>query len=360
MNEKLRIVSKRIDHIERAYRKEERPLLAQDYEQQQKSDKETFFSTQKGHFEAHKKAHEENVATKSRLARMRADYDARKQQILARSGAAYEAKIAAAEQKMEEEKDKRRKAVFKAREEERLRHEKEEAESRAREEREREAEAERLAEEERREREEEEKRAREEEEKAKAAEAATAARAAREKERQEALEKARLQQQREEEAEARRKARAEEREREKLAPAARRPLFGGAAAASAPAKEETSAWRRSTPTNSVPATPTSRSGAGGAVPERTASPSPAPGKYRPGASSGAGGAAGAPAAGGWRARELAKKAAEEGGAGDAGVGGGSGANTPARVASPAPASRDEDGFQSVRGGGTWKRGRGRG
>jgi hypothetical protein len=36
----------RIDHIERVYRKEEQPLLAQDYEVQQKTDCEAFATTQ--------------------------------------------------------------------------------------------------------------------------------------------------------------------------------------------------------------------------------------------------------------------------------------------------------------------------
>lgn len=366
LNEKLRIVSKRIDHIERAYRKDERPLLAQDYEQQQKSDKETFYTTQQAHKEAAKKAHEENLQTKSRLLRMMGDYQKRKEEVLGRNEEAYNKKKEAALRKIEEEKEKRRKAVFKAREEERIRLEREEEEERAREQEERELEAQRAAEEERLRQEEEERAALEEAEKAKAAETAAAARAEREKERQEALEKARLQQQREDEAEARRRARAEEREREKLAPAARRPLFGAAAgspSAAPAAKEEASAWRRATPVNSVPGTPRSGNGPGAppVLPERSASPSPAaaPGKYRPGALQGAAAGAG----GGWRARLEAKKA-EEAAAGS----GGSGANTPARAASPAPRKveeepkKDDDGFTTVNkpAGGTWRRGGARG
>ncbi|KAJ7834305.1 hypothetical protein B0H13DRAFT_2109995, partial [Mycena leptocephala] len=47
----MRIV-KRVDHIERAYRKEERPLLALDYDQQQATDRETFAASQTGYKEA--------------------------------------------------------------------------------------------------------------------------------------------------------------------------------------------------------------------------------------------------------------------------------------------------------------------
>lgn len=46
LQERLRIGSKRIDHIERSYLKEERSLLDQDYEVQQKTDRETFVETQ--------------------------------------------------------------------------------------------------------------------------------------------------------------------------------------------------------------------------------------------------------------------------------------------------------------------------
>ncbi|KAI0292946.1 hypothetical protein B0F90DRAFT_1767214 [Multifurca ochricompacta] len=45
---RLRVTAKRIDHVERAYRQEERPLLAKDYELQQASDRATFEQIQKG------------------------------------------------------------------------------------------------------------------------------------------------------------------------------------------------------------------------------------------------------------------------------------------------------------------------
>ncbi|KAJ3502053.1 hypothetical protein NLJ89_g9057 [Agrocybe chaxingu] len=127
MNEKLRVVSKRIDHIERAYRKEERPLLAHDYEQQQKVDKELFQSLQAGRLAASRQAHQDNLATKARLARMLGDYNERKAMLGGKKLEEFKKKQVAAARKIQEEKDKRRKAVLKAKEEERLRHEKEEA-----------------------------------------------------------------------------------------------------------------------------------------------------------------------------------------------------------------------------------------
>ncbi|RXW17141.1 hypothetical protein EST38_g8712 [Candolleomyces aberdarensis] len=370
LNEKLRIISKRIDHIERAYRKEERPLLAQDYEEQQKSDKEKFLLTQKAHKEAAYQAHLANLETKKRLARLVPDYFKRKDELMEKRGAEYEKMVQTAKNKVEEEKDKRRKAIFKAREEEKAKIEKEEEEIRRRE-----AEAERIEreqrEEEERARQEEEDRLRkEEEEKAAQEEEAAAARAKREKQRQDDLEMVRLREKRAEDAEARRKE-----EKEKAAAATRRPLFGsssgGVAAAAAASGGGTrdggqDVWRRTTPGNSVPGTPSRSSAAATGPPERSESPTPAAatGRYRPGAFAAASGGRGGGAAGGggWRAREMEKA--------NAAGGGGSGTNTP-RASSPAPApparereevKKDDDGFTTVAkpAQGVWKPRRGRG
>lgn len=126
LNERLRVVSKRIDHIERAYRKEEHPLLAQDYERQQKTDREAFEASQKTRKESAKKAHQEDLATKVRLARMMNDFSARKEVLLAKKGEEFAKRKEAARKKIEEEKEKMRKAVVKAWEEEKHREEEEE------------------------------------------------------------------------------------------------------------------------------------------------------------------------------------------------------------------------------------------
>ncbi|KAL1729149.1 hypothetical protein EV714DRAFT_285140 [Schizophyllum commune] len=336
MNERLTRISKRIDHIERAYRKEERPLLAKDYEQQQETDRRNFEALQEERKTSARQAHEEAVATKKRLLRMREDYEARRAEILARKGEEFSKRKEAAARKIEEEKAKRRKAVLAQREEERKRLEEEERIRREQEEEEMRLVEERIAEENRLREEAEAKAAAEEAAKRKVEEEAAARRAEREKERQAAAEQARLQREREEEAERRR---AERRAAERAAPAAasgRPSIFGR----NAPAAETGgNAWRRSTP-----------------VPERTASPAPAaptpvaadaaPAKYRPGALGGGGG---------WRAREQAKAA------------GASGTPSP-RPASPAqpPASpakadapKDDDGFQTVASRGVWRPRRGR-
>ncbi|KAH9849176.1 hypothetical protein C2E23DRAFT_402471 [Lenzites betulinus] len=319
LNERMRVLTKRLDHVERAYRKEERPLLAKDYEQQQANDRAVFEETQKARIESHRAAHEQDVYTKHRLTRMLSEYTKLKESIHARKGEEFAKKQHDAQTKMDQEKAKRRAEVLKAREEERQRLEEEERIRREQEEEEARMEEERLAEERRREEEEEAARVLEEEKKREAEERAAAMRKQREEERQQAMEAARRQQEREEEA-MRRQA---ERKRGAVAPPAAAPP------AAARPVAETGVWRRS----AASAVPPSR--ADTATPPRSESPAP---KYRPGALAAAGGAGG-----GWRARTAAK----EGGAAP------SGDTTPARPASPAvpppakEAPKNDEGFQTV-------------
>jgi translation initiation factor 3 subunit A len=126
VSERLRIISKRIDHTERAYRKEEQPLLAEDYQNQQMTDRETFESIQQARRELSRQTHQDDLETKSRLRRLLDDYHARKDVIIAKKKEEFAAKKAAAEKKIKEEKEKRLKSVLKAREEEKAKREKEE------------------------------------------------------------------------------------------------------------------------------------------------------------------------------------------------------------------------------------------
>ena len=124
--ERLRIIAKRLDHLERAYRKEERPLLAKDYEVQQENDRATFDAVQTARLENSKVAHQQDLATKKRLSRMLDEFNARKDLILQKRGEEFEKRRQTALAKVEEEKAKRRKAVLKAREEERIERENQE------------------------------------------------------------------------------------------------------------------------------------------------------------------------------------------------------------------------------------------
>ncbi|KAI0739664.1 hypothetical protein C8Q80DRAFT_1112131 [Daedaleopsis nitida] len=324
LSERMRILSKRLDHIERAYRKEERPLLAKDYEVQQANDRKVFEESQKARLEAHRHAHVQDVETKKRLTRMLSDFNQVKDAVSARKGEEFAKKKEAAQKKMEEDKAKRRAAVLEAREEERLLAEEEEQKRREQEEELAHLEAERLAEERRREEEEAAAQALAEQKKREAEEQAAAMRKQREEERQKAMEAALRQQQREEEALRRQAERKAAQAAQALAPAPTRPAARAA---------EPDAWRRSGP----PAAPTR---AGISTPPRSESPAPTA-KYRSGALAGGGG---------WRARAAAKETETAGSRapGDA---------TPARPASPAvpspppPAKEDApkevDGFQAV-------------
>ncbi|KAG1772063.1 hypothetical protein EDD22DRAFT_861614 [Suillus occidentalis] len=312
LNQRLRTAAKRIDHIERAYRKEERPLLAEDYAEQQATDRTIFETLQRSRIEGARQAFQEDIASKKRLSRMMQDYQQRKEFIIAQRSEAHKAKLAESRKRIEEEKEKMRVAHQKMKDEEererleaeRIRREQEEEEARL--------EAERRAAEE-------EAEAKEREEKEKAAEA----RRKREEERAKTQEEARKRAEREAEAEAHAaQRRAEQRNQPTAQPA-----------------QPQGTWRR----GGAPSAPT-RATATISTPPRAESPLPsAPvvsttGAYRPGAFG---------AAGGWRDRQAKPPAA-----------------VPTRTASPAPLTsrngpppepkRNDDGFETVQEKKVWK------
>lgn len=139
--ERMRIASKRLDHIERAYRKEERPLLSKDYDLQQESDKAAFEAAQKSRLEAHRLGYQRDMETKKRLARAMPDYLVKKEEIMGKRKEEFQRRQELAQNKIEEEKAKRKAVVLKRREEERLRREDEERIEREKEEEERQQEA---------------------------------------------------------------------------------------------------------------------------------------------------------------------------------------------------------------------------
>ena len=132
--ERMRVIGKWLDHVERAYRKEERPLLAKDYEAQQENDRLTFEALQKARIESSRQQHQLNLETKVRLSRMLDDFKKTKNEIYERRGQEYAEKQREASEKLHEAKVKRTAAVRKAREEERLLKEAEEQKRREQEE----------------------------------------------------------------------------------------------------------------------------------------------------------------------------------------------------------------------------------
>lgn len=183
-----KITAKRIDHLERAFRKEELKHLAKDYEAQRVKDLAIYEQTKTETLEAEQQKHKEAVALKARLTRLLPHYDQFRNDLQEKRHDEFERRRRKADKELEEAiKTRKRDVREKKAKEKSMR---EEAERRAREE------------EERLQREEEERAAREAEEAQKKEED----RARRQAEREEAAEKARLQQQREEEAIARRAA----------------------------------------------------------------------------------------------------------------------------------------------------------
>jgi len=188
INEKLRVTGKRIDHLERAFRKEEAKKLPEDYAHQRERDLAAYEKTKAQILKDAEAKHAEDLELSKRLSRLIPIYESFKEDVVERRHDEFEKRRRDAEKELEKQINLRRKEY---------------RDRKIREKRERE-EQERLLreEEERAAREAEEKAAREEKKRAEFLEL----KAIREKERQEALEAAALQERRAEEALARRKA----------------------------------------------------------------------------------------------------------------------------------------------------------
>ncbi|KAI5369514.1 Putative proteasome component (PCI) domain, eukaryotic translation initiation factor 3 subunit A [Septoria linicola] len=186
IGDKVRIAGKRIDHLERAYRKEEIKHLSDDYSVQRDQDYKAWEDSKNETLETAQEKHKSEVALKHRLSRLVSPYEQFKKTITEQRHADFEKRRKAAERELNAAMDKRRREVREARAAEKRRAEEEERARREEEERARieEEEAARNAEE---------KRIKDAEAKADA-----------EKRRQERAEAARKQMEREEEAERRR------------------------------------------------------------------------------------------------------------------------------------------------------------
>ncbi|KAF4468712.1 translation initiation factor 3 subunit A [Fusarium albosuccineum] len=218
VNERLRITGKRLDHLERAFRKEEGKKLHEDYARQVEEDRAIYDKVKVKTLKDAEQKHKESVELKHRLSRLVPEYESFRDSLHERRRDEFEKRRRDAERELEKQISLRKKEVR----DRRLR------EKREREEKERELQEA----EERAAREKEEQQRREEARKEELAKL----KEQREKERQEMLEKAALQQRREEEALARRKAekekpsgfaRAPERAERTETPEGRRPpVFG--------------------------------------------------------------------------------------------------------------------------------------
>ena len=159
LNKNLKVTGKRIDHLERAFRKEEIKLLPKDYEAQRGRDFAAYEKLKEETMKGSERKHKEDVALKHRLGRLVPVYEQFRKELEERRHEEFERRRKNADKEFQNAVEKRKRNVrdTKARE---LR-EREEAEKRAREEEEKIA------------REAEEKAAEEEEKKQKAADART-------------------------------------------------------------------------------------------------------------------------------------------------------------------------------------------
>ncbi|PNS13832.1 hypothetical protein CAC42_1323 [Sphaceloma murrayae] len=186
VSDKLRVTAKRIDHLERAYRKEEIKHLPEDYKKQIDADREAYDKAKSETLTEAKVKHASDVELKKRLSRLVPAYEQFRRTVTDQRHAEFERRRKDAERELNKKIDQRKREVRERRERERK--EAEEAERQRIEDEERER-----AEAEQKEREEAEKRERLEREKAERA-----------KQREEAAAAAERQRQREEEAERRR------------------------------------------------------------------------------------------------------------------------------------------------------------
>ena len=340
--ERLRLIHRKMDHLERAYRREEAPLLSADYERQKEEDLKYHKAARITLLQTSKEKHAADLEIKKRLTRIMPDYQQLRSIIEEKRRGEFEERRRKASEQIELEKEKRRQQVREERR--RQRQEAEEAERRRVQE-----------EEEAKVRAEEEARLTEQRrvEEAQRAELEAKKRAEIEERMAKLQATAEKQRQREEEAEANRRARAAG-----AAPASVARQDSPAAAAAAGG--ETGGWRRaggSPAPATAPAQAESQrpslfggarggwrereaakaaSGGGGAPPSAAPAAAASSGAYRPGMLRGAAGGG----SGGWREREAARNAA-----------GGAGSPQAAPAAAPtrAPAAADSnDGFTEVK------------
>jgi translation initiation factor 3 subunit A len=107
-HQKMKTMSKRFDHLERAFRSEEKQLLVQDYQDQKKKDYETYLSLQKSAEEAAKLEWTENVTLKKTLGAILDDYSRLRSELDASYSKSREAATQQAMEQLAKEKEKKR------------------------------------------------------------------------------------------------------------------------------------------------------------------------------------------------------------------------------------------------------------
>lgn len=205
LNDRIRTTAKRIDHLERAFRREELKHVPEDYEAQKKRDMEIYEATKAQSLKEAELKHKEAVALKHRLGRLVPHFNGFRREVSEKRHEEFEKRRKGAEREFEAKKKQRVKDVQDRRRHERMEREAEERRQKEEEERTQREEAEKAAKDEERRRALAEEKSRREEERKSVLPPSTAHQHANQTHRK-LDETAARQRQREEEAEARRAA----------------------------------------------------------------------------------------------------------------------------------------------------------
>lgn len=135
LNDRVRVTAKRIDHLERAFRREEVKHLPEDYEAQRKNDLEVYQKQEEETMREALQKHKEGVALKHRLSRLVGEYDQFSKDVRSRRHDEFEKRRKAAEKEFEAKKKQRIREVQEQKKAARLAAEAEERREREEEER---------------------------------------------------------------------------------------------------------------------------------------------------------------------------------------------------------------------------------
>jgi translation initiation factor 3 subunit A len=150
LNERIRTTAKRIDHLERAFRREELKHIPEDYEAQKKHDMELYEAIKAETLKEAEEKHKEAVALKHRLSRLVPVFSSFRKEVSEKRHEEFEKRRKAAEREFEAKKKQRVKEVQERRRRERAEREAEERRRQEEEERAKREEEERIAKEEER------------------------------------------------------------------------------------------------------------------------------------------------------------------------------------------------------------------
>lgn len=135
LNDRIRITAKRIDHLERAYRREEVKHLPEDYEKQRENDIALYEKNKENTLKEAQRKHKEDVALKHRLSRLVPQFNDFRKNVTEKRHEEFEKRRKAAEREFENKKKQRVKEVQERRRQEKAEQEAEERRQREEEER---------------------------------------------------------------------------------------------------------------------------------------------------------------------------------------------------------------------------------